>query len=731
MPRGNPFPPSTRPSKRKAKSTPAAKLKPVAKPRPINRQSTPDTHRTQEAPDALAKVNALKRDQAILDFVTGIRLEIEHAGTDRVAWEENTTRWFKKRYGIRPAVKNFPFPNASNTHIFLTEETIRRIKPNYLNLAFEGDPLCLFEPYGGTPVENAMNAEVHMDWLLRHHMDRAPGLNYIRALSIVVDLFLEKGFAFAKTTYEHQFRSYTETIDIDDLPEDIRLFITNSQTSTDEIAQLVADLTGMSLENPSQSDRIRAAVAEFKAGKDRVRLRVDATLYRGPRVSPIDPADLFVPPDTTDIETWRFGVHRMGMTLNELRGGEKAGKYHKDAVDQVAANPGTKREDMFSTLKQTKASREGVTEYLASSSVLEIWEIYTWYDIDGDGVEEKVVITYHPSSQAILRVIEYPYRHGQWPVTRFEYELSDVRWYSPRGVPAFLDHYQTNATNLENAKQDYMTLANSLQYKYRTGSMNPGQIQWILGQGIAVNRMEDMEVFQMPRLDVSFDTELEKQRSLAKELIGQPDLAMAGMQQQQERRTAFEVSEMVSMAKQIFSLDARLFKASLQRMYYQIFALEMQYGPDEYWIRTTGSPKPVATPKEQLEGDYAILPNGEFSLLARTLEVDRARQIVELAIKDQSGAIDPYEAWQNYFLKFDPRASKRVLAKREVYQQIQQMQMQMKQAEITQKLALAGRIPATGGNGAAAGPSGSSPGASQGPTGTPKTASNKQMASAQ
>lgn len=679
---------------------------------------TPVKNPSLEHPEAQAKVHVVEETQPVLNFVTGIRAEVEHAGTDRQAWEENATRWFKKRYGIRPSAKNFPFPNASNTHIHLVEETIRRLKPNYINLAFEGDPVVTMFPVGSTPLEVAQHAELYMDWLLRFHMDRVPGLNYIQSLAIIVDLFLEKGFSFSKQIYEHQVRSYTEMIDLEELPADVLEFITNKATTDEDIAVLLAELTDLVLEDPAHRRRIDAAIRAFRKGETRIPLRVDGTVYRGPRVMPVAPEDLFVPPDTTDIETARFLCHRLYLTLNELRMGEKVGKY-KD-VDAVAANPSAQKSTQYATtLTTTKATREGVTEYLSSANLLEVWEIFCWYDLDGDGVEEKIVVTYHPNSETILRIIEFPYRHGQWPFVRWSYELSDVRWYAPRGVPAFLDHYQTLVTNQENAKQDYMTLANSLQYKYRSGSLNPNQIRWIPGQGIPVQRMEDLETFQMPRLDLSFDQEMDKLRALSKELIGQPDFALTQLQQNQERRTAFEVSEAVSLAKQIFSLDARLFKASLQRLYSQLFALELQYGPEDVWVQVTGGER-LSLTKEQITGDLVIVPNGEFTLLSRTLEQQRAFAILELAVKDQSGALNTYEAWRNYLLKVDPKASQRIMAKPDEYAQIQRLKIEAQQAEIQQKLALAGRVPANG----AAAPTG----ASRPPAGKPATAMMEDLA---
>ena len=88
------------------------------------------------------------------------------------------------------------------------------------------------------------------------------------------------------------------------------------------------------------------------------------------------------------------------------------------------------------------------------------------------------------------------------------------------------------------------------------------------------------------------------------------------------------------------------------------------------------------------------MPNGEITLLSSTLEVQRAFAMLELAVKDESGAIDKYNAWENYMLKADPRASKRLLNPRQVYEQIQQLKMEQEQIEHVKKLETAGRAPA-------------------------------------
>ena len=150
---------------------------------------------------------------------------------------------------------------------------------------------------------------------------------------------------------------------------------------------------------------------------------------------------------------------------------------------------------------------------------------------------------------------------------------------------------------------------------------------------------------------------------------------------------------MVNLGRQVFSFDARLYKDSLFEEYDQIFELWMQYGDDEVWVKATGDNQPRRLTKQEMRGNFVVVPNGDISLLSRTLEQQRAFAMLELATKDQSGALDVYNAWENYLLKADPRAAKRLLRGRQQFEQIQNMRLQMEQQEHQKKLEVAGRTP--------------------------------------
>lgn len=664
-----------------------------------------DTH-----PEALAKVQEVKMATGDRqEFVDNLREKVKNDISAREQRDEKLLRWYKKRYGIRPATKSFPFPGASNIHIYLTDEKIRKMKPNYINLAFEGDPVVDFQIVGDTPLQVAQNAELLMDWLLKYRMNQAPGLNYFRALSISVDRMLEKGKGFLKVIWDYIEKNETVIINLENIPQEIKTKLADPLLTEEELIQMVIAFTKLDPNDGNDVKQIFKVIEQFKKRETIIKYKKRVVVYSGPRVMPIDDKDLIVPTFATDIQSCPRITHKIYLTINDLKVRQKNGKYEnvnkvlENYDDGTGGRTNTTGDISTSTdaLESLKRTREGVEEMSKNESELvEIWEIYTLYDIDGDGVDEKVVLTLDPVSGEVLRFIEFPYDHGKWPFIVLDFELNDDRFYSQRGLPELLDHYQTELTVQENAKLDRMTLANSLQFKYRIGTINPNNVRFIPGQGIPVHRMDDVQELQIANLDISFDREMDKIRGLAETYIGQPDLDLSAFTSgSKERRTAFEVSEVVNLGKQVFSFDARLFKGSLHNLYDQVFELWIQYGPDEIEIKVTGENSLSKIKKADIIGNFIIVPNAEFSILSRTLEQQRAFAILQQAIADTSGATNQYKAWENYLLKVDPRAAKRILNDEETFKKIQEIQQEERKLEVENKKQIAGRSPGKSGGG--------------------------------
>lgn len=656
-------------------------------------------------------------------FVDDIIAKVQKDINDRQTRRDKLNRWYEKRYGIRPQVLNFPWPGAPNIHIFLVDEKIRRLKPNYINLVFEGDPVATFQAIGRTPLENAQNAEILMNHLIKYRMNQYPGLNFFKAISLVTDRMLEKGLGWAKIVWSKINSRVSRSIDLNKLsPETLQVLAQPNLTDA-ILTDLILRQTELKSNKKEDRLEVEKIIKQIRAGEKVIKYKETIVRYNAPIVAPLDDPDIIFPVFITHIQTSPRLCIKIKYTENELNKDFKSGKYEnvpellkklkKDNSDSAAqsdiivVNPNDTQ-----VLEDTKDTREGINMPRKRSELIEVWEIYTWKDIDGDGIDEKIVLTVEPTTGIKLREIAFPYDHDKWPVVGFPYEYNDDRILSPRGIPELLDNYQTELTLQENCKLARMRLSNTLMLKYRIGAVNPKQIRYIPTQGIGVHRMDDIQEMQMSNTDASYDNEMSKLRSLAGVYIGQPDTDLGDFAKGGgERRTAFEVNEAAALGRQIFSFDIRLFKDSLSQMYDQIFELWVQYGPLQDEIKITGGIfEEVEGPDGQMEqklvttkklkksdivGNFVIVPSSDYSMLSRTFEQQRAFAELELSLKDTSGAIDKYNALQDYFLKIDPKGAQRKLRSRSEFEKIQRQQFEAQQQAIQDKKEIAGRPTAT------------------------------------
>jgi hypothetical protein len=253
----------------------------------------------KKSPESLEFTNQIKvKDPK--EFVGELQEKIKKDLGDRATRDEKMVRWYKKRYGIRPASKSFPWPGASNIHVFLTDEKIRKMKPNYINIAFEGDPVVTFQALGGTPPERATAAELLMDWILKYQMNQAPGLNYFKALSLAVDRMLEKCKGFLKVIWDYQSINANTFFDMRNIPQEIQQYINDPLVTDEELLAVVYQYAEINPEIEEDVKQANSMVAQFRAGEKVLKYKCKSEIYNGPRVVPIDDKDLIVPSFTTD-----------------------------------------------------------------------------------------------------------------------------------------------------------------------------------------------------------------------------------------------------------------------------------------------------------------------------------------------------------------------------------------------------------------------------------------------
>lgn len=610
--------------------------------------------------------------------------EIKTAQKNRDTWETKLRVFYERRYGLR-GEKTEPWPGAANINIPLVDKAIRRAKPVYVSSVFNVNPIVQVEPFGAPNGEFASNVEYGYDWLVRHRMKRAR-----EAVIHVTDAMTTFGFGVVKCFWDYETEYVRRKLRFDFAPADFDI-----KNPTPQFEAELARQLGLNMAKKEDLEALQDALSQVKAGKKQIEIRVTTERVNAPRWEYVDPRDIIVPWDAgTDVDELPWLCHRMTLTERQLRQRRASGRFDGEAVMKLIRSGPQSATDETSSLPTVREMREGVSAATGKKPTnFEVWEVFTWYDIDGDGVPERVVITLAPGSgdsgsTCILRMVEYPYEHKQWPFTRFPYEMTEPRWYSSRGIPELLFDINEEINAQHNAKLDNMKLQNAKMFKVRQGSINnPNKIRVKPGGAVEVRRMDDIDTINHQVMDFSFDNEERILKAYAEEYVGISDFGLSNVNQNVERRTATEVSEISRISGLVQDLDLKVFQEGMRRLHFQTLRLWAQFGEMEVLVRVDGTEEPVIFSRFDLDNDFELAPTGRVDNLDGRTRANQA--LIELQTLAGNPATAPFvntlELVKDYLQNRDHRGAQRKLQEPGVFQS---NESRKQVAEVSEMLAI-------------------------------------------
>jgi len=332
----------------------------------------------------------------------------------------------------------------------------------------------------------------------------------------------------------------------------------------------------------------------------------------------VDPYFVVAPPWTTDLESADRLTHVMQISKDEyLRSAEKKGyNTDKDFVDSICGEG--KPDNRFA---QAKYVQEGIS-FSRLKDLIVLWEVY---ERDSDG--QLTVHTFSPlNTEEVAREdFKLPYRHKQIPIRLIPYELTDGRFYSPRGIMELVQMYEASACKVWNEKLDFMSIANRPVLSTQGGSINAQNIRW--QPGAVYDSV--LQLVQQPTPPISFDQEIQSNRQMAEQRVGIPDFGIGQDQQPQKSRTATEVNRITTVMQQSNDLRARILKGAIQEIYDQVWSLLLQYKKDDldYFWRKERS----ALTAEAFSTSYLLKPNGSSDGYSRETEIQKLQQLRQLS----------------------------------------------------------------------------------------------------
>lgn len=166
-------------------------------------------------------------------------------------------------------------------------------------------------------------------------------------------------------------------------------------------------------------DRDTYAAVSYDADWNPVKKPV--TRFSGPRTVGVNLDDFYFPPFYQFVQDCPIVAERIRMTWGQLKKAEAAKKLAN--CDKIEGQTLTFR-DQFETEQSKSVNIQDPTPSLQFYDMYELFECWFDYDIDGDGIPEKMVATYHRPSRTLLQLRYNWYHHQLKPYTVIPYTVS-------------------------------------------------------------------------------------------------------------------------------------------------------------------------------------------------------------------------------------------------------------------------------------------------------------------
>lgn len=607
-------------------------------------------------------------------FVTEVAQLAEEEKTKRTQWEAKIDNYTKKRYGIRQK-KNFPWVGSANFVLPQIDTDINRLKPQYVNMSYGVSPVCTFEPLRAEDVEPARKREILFDWRMRNH------IKFFKQYCLGIDFMLHCGFVLFKTGWKFETGAYTQSLDLADLPEQVLQAIYMPEVDDMTLAKIIAEELQPDLSLEENVSEVKRVVKEFREGKTKFGFEFREKLANRAEVVALNPReDVIFPVETCDIQDASFIEHRFWMSVNDMKRAMKDDRY--STHDDYTISGWTTAQYRDAQSDNLRSIRDGYTYSFRSDDRILVSEIHTWFDVNGDGIDERVIATFPTSSPSnILRFIENPYDHGQFPFVVVRREINDAEILSSRGIAALDDDFQTGISTIFNQDIDAGTIATTPTIVARRNSVkNLRNLRYVPGQVVETeNGSADYQLTQNTNLgQASRFANMQYLKAWANDRVGNIQAAISQSNNQPGQgtfgtKTAKEVSAIEAISGQNQSLDLIVFQQQMADLYHQIDSLYFQFGDEIEDVVFTGAP-PVKISRKEIRGRFNIVPNGKIDNANPTVRAQKTLTMFQVF----NG--DPYVR-QDQLRKmllddWDVRVSQRLIKTPQEMQQAQMMMVQ-------------------------------------------------------
>ncbi len=582
-----------------------------------------------EDPENLDNIKSLAITDKLKEFVTTVSQISEEEKANRAWWEQQVDKYIQLRYGIRP-VKTFPWPNCANYVVPQIDTDINRLKPSYVNL-LNVSPIVSFEGYGPEDQEPARLRECLFDWRMKTRV------KYFNPYVLGIDHMLEQGAVIFKVTWKYSTRTYQKMIDLSELPEQVLEALYDTRMDDAMLSRILTEEFMIDVSFEENQAEIERVIGEFRDGKSEFELTLVEEKDNQAQLTACNiREDLVIPVNCTDVHEAAFIDYKFPSCKNDIKIAMRDGRYENysdEEIDKwISGSPVDKNKIHSTTSPVTQQNTDEII----------LHEHCVWYDVNDDGIMEKCIATYPDEDPTkVLRFIELPYEHGQWPYNLVKRELNDEGVYSSRSIGQLDEDFQNGISSALNQAIDNGTIVNTPTVVSRRNTVsNVKNLRYVPGQHVETNGpTTDYEIRQ--NVNASQNTLFQQAqylKSWADQRVGNISAGLTSPvnmpgQGQQGQKTAREINEIGNLQSQVQSLDLQVFQMQMADVYYQIDALYEQFGDDDEEVAVTGQPSKRISRKE-VQGKFNIVPNGNLENSNPELRAAKTFKLLQALIND-------------------------------------------------------------------------------------------------
>ena len=402
---------------------------------------------------------------------------------------ENIAKWQKMYRGQRPP-RSFPYPGAANLAVPLMRINTEAIAVRIIDGFWSQPRFWTVKPVkkiDRTPEENEMwdkiarAIEEDMDWWQKSIVDLK------RKMFSPLMQAIKTGTGIVKMCYESKKRTIVR------------------YATVDEIKNKVDGLF------------------KFENGQDGIKEVI--TEYEGPNLYPISREDFVISSDADSIQTAFLVGWRQYLRKPEILQKARQGLYDKIEVENLLSP------DQLDESKVDRIEEQGKEIPPESQNKFEIWELWLKYDVDDDGEEDDIVVTYHPASQSILRCIYNPIFNKFRPFVDLIFNPSEY-CFEGEGTCEILEQLQVEIDALHNQRLDRLTQINAPMLFVKAG-LGLDNLKLLPGLVTPIDDDPNQSIYEFRFSDTTYSTINEegmlndyanKATGVTPDILGQPSV---------------------------------------------------------------------------------------------------------------------------------------------------------------------------------------------------------------